>query len=823
MTEFLPRDAAASPNPSPEPEVEAPASAGRLGASRISAFLSSVKVRTRLLALAGVLAVLWALVVIFSLTGIASVKTHYNATNKGVTQLVDFHKSYEAWFEADDTADIEATLLAEHAPANNPILKLVAPIPAEEEKAATAYLADVLRYPASASMVSKIHQLQRLMTEYVPLTTEQSKAAASGNVVDTMKAIGEKSAIAKGLAIGFGAATPIVEANLDANGNQIGSQLNGLRTTVIVLTIISVLVGGLIMLMIIRSITVPLSKLALAAKRFARGSVDVELDVHGKDEIATVADSFREAIAAQKRVADNMVEFSTGNLGVEFEPRSDEDVLGHAFVELQEQMQEALGEKSTTRQLQAGMGELLGTLQHLEHGLQSMNEGDLTVSVDADLSPIAPETKDQSVGFVADSYNAMIESAQASLDGYNAMRETLREKLGDHSSLEALTERLESLRSNCLTDLKDALSAMNDGDLTTTVTPVTAPIDAATGEQVGELAEVFNAMLKNTTDAVVGYNNMRVKLATMINDITTSSESLSAASTQMAATSEETGRAISEIAHAVNSVASGAEQQVREVDEARRVTDELAEASRISAETADGTAAAAEEARGLARDGVAAAEEASVAMQAVRDSSAQTSEAIRSLGQKSDQIGGIVETITGIAAQTNLLALNAAIEAARAGEHGRGFAVVAEEVRHLAEESQQAAATISELIEQIQQETARAVQVVEIGAEQTKGGVTTVEQAREAFVQIGQSVEDMSSRVEQIAASIRQIAASGDRMRDSMNSVASVAESSSASSQQVSASTEQTSASTQQIAASAHQLATTADELEKLVGQFVLA
>ena len=52
-------------------------------------------------------------------------------------------------------------------------------------------------------------------------------------------------------------------------------------------------------------------------------------------------------------------------------------------------MQAALGERSTTRQLQSGMGELLGTLQHLEHGLQSMNDGDLTVAVDAELSPIS--------------------------------------------------------------------------------------------------------------------------------------------------------------------------------------------------------------------------------------------------------------------------------------------------------------------------------------------------------------------------------------------------------------------------------------------------
>ena len=55
----------------------------------------------------------------------------------------------------------------------------------------------------------------------------------------------------------------------------------------------------------------------------------------------------------------------------------------------------------------------------------------------------------------------------------------------------------------------------------------------------------------------------------------------------MASTSEEAGRAIAEIAHAVGSVAQGAEQQVREVDDAKRITDELAEASRLSAETAD--------------------------------------------------------------------------------------------------------------------------------------------------------------------------------------------------------------------------------------------
>jgi methyl-accepting chemotaxis protein len=193
-------------------------------------------------------------------------------------------------------------------------------------------------------------------------------------------------------------------------------------------------------------------------------------------------------------------------------------------------------------------------------------------------------------------------------------------------------------------------------------------------------------------------------------------------------------------------------------------------------------------------------------MSSVRDSSSAVNEAMHALAAKSEQIGGIVETITGIAGQTNLLALNAAIEAARAGEQGKGFAVVAEEVRKLAEESQGAAASIATLVAEIQAETHRTADVVEDGARRSADGAEVVEEAREAFVRIGDSVENVTSRIGEIAAA--------------MSEVASVAEQSSASSEEVSASTEQTSASTQEIAASAQELARTAEELAGLVGRF---
>jgi methyl-accepting chemotaxis protein len=220
---------------------------------------------------------------------------------------------------------------------------------------------------------------------------------------------------------------------------------------------------------------------------------------------------------------------------------------------------------------------------------------------------------------------------------------------------------------------------------------------------------------------------------------------------------------------------------------------------------------------------VASVSDATEAMAAVRESSHAVSAAIRELGEKSEEIGGIVETITGIAGQTNLLALNAAIEAARAGEQGRGFAVVADEVRKLAEESQHAAATIGGLVAEIQSETTKVVGIVDDGSRRTDEGSNTVDTARTAFVQIGEAVEGMHQRVDEIADAIKQIAESSARMSEEVGEVASVAEQSSASAEQVAASTQQTGASTQQIAASAQELAATAETLEKLVAEFKLS
>ncbi|WP_445150643.1 methyl-accepting chemotaxis protein [Baekduia sp. Peel2402] len=383
-------------------------------------------------------------------------------------------------------------------------------------------------------------------------------------------------------------------------------------------------------------------------------------------------------------------------------------------------------------------------------------------------------------------------------------------------------ERLEQLSSVDVAALREGMGAMAKGDLTYAVTPQTAPLDVHGADEIARAGHALNEAVDGTGESLRAYERTRGALASMIGGVARSADELNAASAEMSTTAEQTGRAVQEIATAVEGVAHGAERQVKMVSSARQRTDAVGDVVRESAGVAAATAQAADRTAEVVGEGVAAARSATEAMAAVREASGDATAAIRELAAQSEQIGSIVASISGIAGQTNLLALNAAIEAARAGEQGRGFAVVAEEVRKLAEESQQAARSIAALITDMQDGTGRAVAAVEHGAEQTGAGTATVEQAAAAFEAIGTAVHDVTEQVGTIADNADRVVAELARVQDEVAEIANVAEDSSAASEQVSASTQQTSASTQQVAASAAELARTAGELREAIAAFQL-
>jgi methyl-accepting chemotaxis protein len=367
------------------------------------------------------------------------------------------------------------------------------------------------------------------------------------------------------------------------------------------------------------------------------------------------------------------------------------------------------------------------------------------------------------------------------------------------------------------------LEALAAGDLTVELHAATAPADCPGRDELSEILRHTELFRGAILDCYAAYNATAAHLRELIGRVTTTADTVNEAARQMSSTSEEAGRATGEIAHAIGDVAEGAERQARLAEQAQRSADEIARAVADSADSVERSAEVAADVRRATEAGVAAAEQASAAMHAIRRSSEAVTDVIGELAGKSEQVATIVQTITAIADQTNLLALNAAIESARAGEQGRGFAVVAEEVRALAEESQRAALEISALVTAMQGQTGAAVSVVRDGAQRTEEGVGVVDQTRAAFASIAEAIADMHGRIGQIASASEQITAGAGSMRHDVDEVAMVAEQASASTEQVSASTEQTSASAQEIAASAQELAATAQVLTTLVAGFRLS
>ncbi|MCG8402313.1 MAG: methyl-accepting chemotaxis protein [Firmicutes bacterium] len=247
--------------------------------------------------------------------------------------------------------------------------------------------------------------------------------------------------------------------------------------------------------------------------------------------------------------------------------------------------------------------------------------------------------------------------------------------------------------------------------------------------------------------------------------------------------------------HAAEQISTGTEHvSIGSQNQAQQVSTLLQAIERLSRQAED-CARQAGEANETARHTISTTARGSAAIQKALDEMNLLEQKFTQLNTHSKRIVQFLEVIQDIAAQTNLLALNAAIEAARAGEHGRGFAIVAEEVRNLAENSDNAAREVAQIVNDILSGVTDTVQAVQTG-------LTCSREAESLFGDISEALNRTSALVENIAGVAREQADSTTDMLNSTQSIAAVSQ--------------QAAASSQETAAVAQELTSTADSLKKV-------
>lgn len=297
-------------------------------------------------------------------------------------------------------------------------------------------------------------------------------------------------------------------------------------------------------------------------------------------------------------------------------------------------------------------------------------------------------------------------------------------------------------------------------------------------------------------------------------------EKLTHASQELYYVADQNSETATEISHVMNQVSDSADCQTTQTSTNLQSMKEMAASLTGIANTTVALAETSVKASQDARLGEATIKKAVTQMGLIDQVAGDTNSLVKLLNERSQEIGRILEIITGIANQTNLLALNAAIEAARAGEHGRGFAVVAEEVRKLAEQSEQSAQLIANLVEEIQVGAERSMEAMHSFGSEVNSGRKLVEEAGNIFLSILASSEEVSSRLQEIKNTSETVLTQAEKMAQAISQLNDLTQETADSIKNAASSSEEQVGSIEEITSAAASLSEIALELKQVMGNF---
>ena len=291
---------------------------------------------------------------------------------------------------------------------------------------------------------------------------------------------------------------------------------------------------------------------------------------------------------------------------------------------------------------------------------------------------------------------------------------------------------------------------------------ITGPI----GRAVDAAKELANGNL--TIQIKPNGNN---EVGVLLTALQTTADSLKQIILKMSNASDQLGYASDNLTTITTQSSQGVKEQQHMTDEVAVAMNQMSMSVQEVAQNAFSAAQFANEANREAQSGIIIVKETIEGIHQLDEEINLTSVRLNELVQETENIGGILDVIRGIADQTNLLALNAAIEAARAGEQGRGFAVVADEVRELAKRTQDSTTEIQVLIEKVQLGTNELVDSMDKSNNFVKESVVNATRSRDAFGVISESIAKINDMNTQTANASEEQSTTTEEINRNMETV----------------------------------------------------